>query len=396
MEYATSLDESQVAELGTLIEESLGVLPEVWPKLATRIGVERLRALYDGEHLAAACGFLDFGHWFGGRRVGAIGVTVVAVPAEDRGRGCAYSIMAKLLAESRDAGYPLATLYASTQTLYRRLGFEQAGSFHLHEVELRHLPATKPELELRRVSHEAMREEFPPLYARYARSQEGMVDRPAGLWERLVDPRQKSRCFALGPRGAAEGYVILAQKDVKSPDPRAQHKPFRFAMLDRVANTPAAWQSMLTLLASHRSVVDTVRWWGPANEPLRLLLAEQDVRTVHDERWMLRVLDVERAFAQRGYASGLNVQLSLAVEDELLPQNSGAYELRIEAGNAHVQRVENGEIRVARVEALGPLYSGLIGARQLAAFGWLEGSEDALARAELAFVGSEPWMIDHF
>ena len=396
MEYVTSLNETQLGELGALIEETLGVPLDFWPTFVERLGRDRLRAMYDGDHLAAGCGYYDFGHWFGGQRLAAIGVTIVGVPAEDRGRGCAYQMLGKLLAETRDAGYRLASLFASTQHVYRRLGFEQAGSYHLHEAEVRRLSPEKPELEIRRLSLDEAREVFPALYERYARSQEGMLDRSHGLWERLFDERRKVRCFAFGPTGAAEGYAVLLQKDITTPDPRAMHKPYRITVLDRAVTTPRAWQSLFALIASHRSVCDTVRWWGPANDPLRLRLAEQDVRALHEERWMLRILDVEKAFGERGYPAPLDVQLSFAVEDELLPQNSGAYELTVEGGTGRVRRVERAEIQVHSVEALAPFFSGLVGARQLASFGVLEGSADALARAELAFCGSEPWLSDHF
>ena len=54
-----------------------------------------------------------------------LGIAAVAVAPEHRGSGIGSRLLRVTLQEGRERGFPLSCLYASTQPLYRRLGFDR-------------------------------------------------------------------------------------------------------------------------------------------------------------------------------------------------------------------------------------------------------------------------------
>ena len=109
----------------------------------------------------------------------------------------------------------------------------------------------------------------------------------------------------------------------------------------------------------------------------------------------MRILDVKEALARRGWPTGVEAELHLDVRDELLRENHGRWVLAIGGGAAEVRAGGRGEL-ACDVRGLAPLYTGMLPPRALAALGWIEGSEAALATAGRAFAGPEPWMPDMF
>ncbi len=76
----------------------------------------------DGRLLAKAVDLAQ-GHWFGGRSVPASGIAGVAVAADQRGRGLSRRVITRLLADVRERGAVISTLFDTTPVPYRRLGW---------------------------------------------------------------------------------------------------------------------------------------------------------------------------------------------------------------------------------------------------------------------------------
>lgn len=98
----------------------------------------------------------------------------------------------------------------------------------------------------------------------------------------------------------------------------------------------------------NRSVDDPLLWWagGPRAAGMK----------ASDALW-LRLVDVPRALAERGYAGPLDVVLE--VTDELCPWNAGRWRVRADAsGAATVEATQDGPDVVTPVAALGAAYLG--------------------------------------
>jgi predicted acetyltransferase len=125
-----------------------------------------------------------------------------------------------------------------------------------------------------------------------------------------------------------------------------------------------------------------------------LLLPEQTAKIRSVQRWFLRVVDVRKALEKRGYPSGIQTELHLEVQDNLLPENNGKFILSVLNGRGEVTQGGKGELKID-VGGLAPLYTGLFTAHQLQLAGQLEATETALSATQL-FAGASPWMPDFF
>ncbi|MGO7216283.1 GNAT family N-acetyltransferase, partial [Rhizobium ruizarguesonis] len=73
--------------------------------------------------------------WFGGRAVPACNIAHVAILPEYRGLGLADAILEDAGAIAASRGALVTTLFASTRPVYRRGGYELAGSEIVYEAE---------------------------------------------------------------------------------------------------------------------------------------------------------------------------------------------------------------------------------------------------------------------
>ena len=136
-------------------------------------------------------------------------------------------------------------------------------------------------------------------------------------------------------------------------------------------------------------------WNGTPAEPILFLLREQDYQVKLLFHWMLRVLDVPKAFEARGYPAGSSGTLHLEIEDELLPENQGRFLLEVTGGQARVSRGGEGRVKL-HVRTLAPLYTGFLSLDALRMTGALEADDASVGVAAALFSGASPALSDMF
>jgi predicted acetyltransferase len=289
------------------------------------------------------------------------------------------------LAELHRQAVPIATLYPATTVFYRRAGFERASQRLLYDVPLAAIGVRDYTLE----AVPAGPDEYPiirQLYAQQAARATAFIDRPAFYWEDILDPKDKRTYkFIVQRDGVPEGYVVFSHASWGES----------LRVSDIVALTPAAGRRLLTLLADHRSMIETVRLPGGPNDTLLFLMAEQKQKLSWALDLMLRIVDVTGALEARGYPAGVSAELHLDVQDELLPWNNGCFVLAVADRRASVRSGGAGRLSL-HVRDLAALYSGYLTPAELRAAGSLDGPEAALATAAQIFAGPRPWTPDMF
>lgn len=331
---------------------------------------------------------LPFGQFFGGRSVPMAGVSAVAVAPEHRGEGVAIALMRHAMAEARRQGRPISALYPATQTLYRKVGWESAGTRVLHRVSASAIDVRDRGLAVRRAGpgeHGLLR----ALYRERARATNGNLDRGDWSWWRVLeDPTIPVDAYLVGPTRRPEGYVVTHKRPAT---------PVRYDVhvRDVAATSASAGRRLWSLLADHRSMAGGVLFHGGPADPWLLQLAEPDVRVESRWDWMLRIVDVRRALEARGWPAGLRARLELDVRDDLARSNAGRFTVDVSGGEARVRRGGAGRIRLD-VRGLAPLYSGFLCAEEVARAGLLAGSPSDLADVSAAFGGPAPWMPEMF
>jgi predicted acetyltransferase len=378
---ATEVDRSGLARI---LSHCFGFPAEDVPEWLTRASHENVRAYREGDALIGGLIVVPMGQYFGGRSVPMLGIAGVGIPPELRGQGAATKMMSECVREARASGYALSALYPATVALYRGVGYARAGARYEIKIAPGAAATRERSLRIERVADDDM--DVRAVYSRYAARRPGFLDRGPYIWGRIFKPRKGSvESFkVIGDRGC-EGYVAVVHKmgDMIS----------EVSVNDLVALSKPAAARLLDLLAGYGSIASSIRWYGTAPDLLTSALPERrhDIRLT--DYWMLRVCDVEKALTARGYAG--EGALDLAIEDDVIKENSGRYKLRVRDGRASLERGGEGTFKID-VRGLAALYSGFHDARTLMELGDLETRDEHLATADSLFAGNAPAMSDFF
>jgi predicted acetyltransferase len=353
-----------------------------------RAGLENGRVLVDEGRTTACLLVIPMGQFFGGVGVPMVGIAGVGTAPEARGTGAALAIMRATLEELAENGVPLSVLYPATRSLYRRVGYEPAG----HRLELttpvRTLRASSRALELR-AAKSSDDDAILALYRAHAESCPGHLDRGPYVWHRIRSPRgEVARGFVAVENGTPEGYIYFYERRLPS---------FHYDLIvtDFVARTAAAHARLITLLADHGTLGESLVWHGGADHPLLQLLDDRHYDARSLQHWMLRLVDLRRALEARGYPPLVPMELELDVRDEVLPKNAGRFVLSVDGGHGHVRPGGRGRLR-ADVRSLAALYSGYARPSLLASMGLLDADRESLAKADAIFASATPSMPDFF
>jgi predicted acetyltransferase len=334
---------------------------------------------------------IPMGQYFGGRAVPMLGIAAVATAPETRGQGTARAMMQESMREAARDGFPLSVLYPSTQSLYRQAGFEQAGHRLLARVPLATIDARERGGVVEHLS-DADDPAVRGAYAAFAARFEGMVERGPYVWNRVKKFREDVY-HGFGIRngaGGLDGYLYLNQKRKQDASARQE-----ITLTDLVFATPEAGRRLLGFLADFATMGDDVVFAAGPSHPALMLLGQQRYKLEFHYYWMLRILSVERALTARGYGPGLDAELHLDIEDDVVSENQGRFTLRVRNGRAEVARGGRGELRTS-IRGLAAMYTGHMNAAALALCGMASGHESALRTAGTLFGGGTPWMTDFF
>jgi predicted acetyltransferase len=351
-------------------------------------GAAHVRVASRGGKLCGGLLEIPMGQWFGGQSVPTLGLAGVAIAPEARGQKLALSLVRDTLRAARQQGVALSTLYPSSYGLYRKLGYELAGSHCRFTLQLRQL-----QRRARSAPVESLGEDWQPAmettYREVARHQNGYLDRGAYVWNRVRRPDQEpARAFGVqGPEGL-EGYLYVRLG-------AARRAPLELSISDFVARTPRAMTAFLAFLTAHVTTAERATWSGGSADARLFALSENALQCNIEDYWMLRLVDVRAALLARGYP-GLDAAVELHVQDDLLPENAGRYPLSVRGGQASLDERITAPVARLSVGALAALYSGFASPWQLAVAGQLEADEAARVALARAFAGPAPGLGDYF
>lgn len=386
--YETLRHPEDAQHLGNLLAQCFNSPSQESGRYVQRIGVENFRILRQRDRLIGGLAVIPMGQWWGNQPVPMTGIAAVGIAPDLRGEGAAITLLRHTLYELHDAGVPISVLYPAAQQLYRRVGYEQAGTYNTWTI-----PASMIHVRSRSIAVQPVTpvhaEAFLDMQQRYAQQQQGHLDRHLAIWQSVLDSATNTNptyAYTLGDLDHPEGYVVYSQ--------HSQNEETILRIRDWAILTPQAGRSLWAFLASHRSQVSHIRWQSSPVDALSLLLPEQTAAMRSTMRWMLRIIHVEAALSKRGYPPALNTELHLAIQDDLLTNNSGNFVLSVADGKGAVTRGGRGDLRL-HIRGLAPLYTGLFTAQQLQQAGQLEATDAALMIASHLFV-SVPWLPDFF
>lgn len=388
LEYHFLSHSQETQQLGAIIQQCFGSSPEEWERYLNRIGTENFRLLQKRGEAIAGLAIYHMGQWYGGQCVPMAGIAAVGVAPEYRGTGAAYQLMSRTIKELYDLGVPISALYPATQTLYRKVGYEQGGSYCRWKLPINNLRLQDRQLPIRKIDL-SDRTIFENIYNQQAQLNNGNLARHSAIWHRVTESSKEEATYAylIGSESAPEGYLIFTQK--------LKEKKTAIAIKDWVILTPEAAKGLWTFIADHRSQINEVYWQGSLLNPFMLLFPEQTAKIAWQMIWMLRIINVPLALSKRGYPMGLEAELHLDIQDNLLAANNRKFCLKVSDGRGKVTQGGKGNFQI-NIRGLASLYTGFMTARQLQQVGYLNPTTEELEIATLLFSGSHPWMADFF
>ena len=313
-----------------------GIDPASWPP-------KNIRAwgAYDDGELVGKALVREFTSWFHGSRVPTAGMAGVTVAAERRGSGVLRPLFDAVLADAREHGEVVSTLFASSMGIYHGLGYEAIGSFHDVRIPMPTLARVSlPGGPVRaRRTTAADLPEILRVYETWAAAQNGPLTRAEEPFALLADDMfgpdadYTGVTVALGPDDEVLGFASWK----RGPgDDRSN----AVEVDDLVALTPDAARVLWRTLGSFMSVVGDVQistsggWTGV--DPARLAIPDHVATTASTHLYMLRILDVPGAVAA-AHVPPVTARIPFAVVDPRTPDIEGAWTLVVADGKAHAE-----------------------------------------------------------
>ncbi|GAA1457266.1 GNAT family N-acetyltransferase [Nocardiopsis exhalans] len=360
---------------------------------------ERTVAAFDGDRIIGGGAIYSRDLTVPGAVRPVAGVTLIAVSPTHRRRGVLTSIIRRQFEDVRAHGESVAALNASEGGIYGRFGYGMASRLarvsgdkrmmRLHpgvdtgqgRVQLLDSAQARPLLEK---VHDTVRS-----------GSVGWVDRPERFWDALLrdDPPVRGGMTAMRfavhtePGGEATGYAIYRFRGADD----SRGTPATVHVVELAATRPRAHAALWDLLIS----IDAhpgLYYEGPVDDPLPRMLTDAGALStgVFDNLWV-RLVDVERALAERHYSLPLDVVLE--VDDAFCPWNTGRYRLRADGEDVRCERTgATADLRLSAAE-LGAAYLGGTTLASLAQAGRVtELTPGSLSRCSTAFRGErEPF-----
>lgn len=386
--YHGNPGEPELKRLGEVLAECFAFPVSDAPGIFTNAGAENTRTFSQGGEVVGGLILLPMGQFFGGRSVKMGGFAAVGVASHARGRGIATQLMEAGLRDLDAQGFALAGLYPATQTLYRKVGFEQAGARYDIKGPLWALPRGSRELPMRPLRGDDL-PVVQRLYTEQARHTPGYLDRGRYIWNRVQNLRgTPASGYVVEERGEVTGYAFVIRN-------RKPNFHYDLMLTDWGAKTPGAMRRLIEFFRDHGSMAEDLTFYGSESSPLLLMLEEPRFTATVNLWWMTRILDVIAALTARGYPALPHTELHLEVRDELFRKNNGRFVLEVSGGEARVSPGGTGALS-CDIRALVPLYTGHRSASALAGIGAISATADALATANALFAGPAPSIADMY
>lgn len=346
-------------------------------------GLSNFHVIEHAARPAAVFALIETGHWFAGRVVPACNIAHVAISPEYRGTGLAATILDVAAAEAVKRGAAIASLFASTRPLYRRSGFELAGSEIIYEADTSELYKLKDRFQCRRVVGEDILSTIAPIYAEHCRTMTGVLERGLAHWNVLTRAAgEELATFVFEKEGEGIGYVVLDTGD-----------PECLVLRDWAALSGTAARYILKFLGTFSTVYPRVRWHGAPQDALIFAMPDKGWRLVHQEEFLMRILSPKQALVARGYECGsVSLRLDIVGDTE-----RHSLLLSVENGFAACEEAVSAPADVTvGLAQFATLFSGFRSAYFLEKAGWIAGDSAAIKRCHDIFSGPSPWVGEHF
>lgn len=318
------------------------------------------------------------------------GIGYVASYPEFAGQGGITALMQRAFEQMRAEGVTLSYLAPFSYGFYRRFGYEQVFDQTHFEIRTADLPRLQFPQTAGRVVRMTLAEAVPLIdsfFNQHPYNQVGGIQRSAWWWQYTVMKhrnwevalyRDDTECVA--------GYMIY----MRQPD--------TFVIEELITSTVASQEQLIRFILKHQSAYTTIQYASALTEPLADLLPDpRIVKTTTVPYMMARIVSLADFFARYAYQVTELPAVTIAVQDDFLPENAGLWQLSIHAGQATVIKLATGTANIA--VTIQNLTKAMLGYRSLerqAHYGRVQGAQPQIAQLSAAFSQTKPMLWDYF
>jgi len=386
-----SIRAAKEADLDRLVEIHMACYPDDRTEAQRRIGFQQNAfghfedlcvAERNGRLVGHAFGFSLVAH-FGGRPVPALGIASVGVAPEARGSDIGARLVAYLENEARACGKVISLLYAFRHGFYAKRGYADVSPMNRLVCDPRAVPLAWVERARTaplRAAGAADVASIIKLHRFAAKRLTGCTDRPKALWTRLF-ARERLQVIVLGASKGHQntGYVTF---ELLQDEP---HAKTRLEVYDLVATNDEARRTLWGFLGMQAGQVTEMEIEVAADDPITFALTDIDGGRFGEENVehvlggivagpMIRVLDVRRALAARGYVRNGDVDLTVA---------DASFRIAVRGGRASVKATRaRGASLIIDARTLASIAFGGLGVANAATLGLVKGSGTMIERAD--------------
>jgi predicted acetyltransferase len=215
-----------------------------------------------------------------------------------------------------------------------------------------------------------------------------MVARRPATWKWMFDSSKKEHTYTYlyEREGIVEGYLLYHGG-----------KPEETRLEEFITLTSRALLGLLGLLRRQEMQIEKFRWDAPPDDALWSALTHSDVETKLTTKHMARIVDLSQAFHALHPSPHLRGQLTLAVQDDSVSWNQGAWRVEIEDRRVEVTPSSNAPQVFLDIQALAQAYLGTPTVQELRAAGRIQVHDEASFRLlEALLAGPPAWCCDGF
>lgn len=304
-----------------------------WQRVADEVADGRwLGVVDDSDTVLGAGRARPFEQVWGGRHLPMGGVAGVYVDPAARGRGVASTLMRGLVSRMHELGDAVSCLFPTAPALYRGVGYEFGG------VQPRYTYAAHQLRSLRSLSGGLCPRAAGPGDAeliqvlmradQVRRRLSGPKLPNVSAWRTQLGDEDMIHYVLDGQDGGPRGFVAYSLSEST------------LTVENLVGETPQAEAALWGVVASGSSAAPTVHAYLDPRDAVALRVDAEAKHEVEQHGWMLRVIDLPKAVAARGFSPWLTASVEIMVDDPDLPANSGIWRLKVLDGSATATPVE--------------------------------------------------------
>jgi predicted acetyltransferase len=305
-------------------------------------GAEKnVHGVYVGGELVAALGIRPYqAHWGENVVLPLGGIAGVATRPEARGKGYVDALLRHSLRVMKDAGQVVSALYPFAWAFYRRYGWDFVGEKRIVTLPLSEIKSAPEGANVHALptdNADALERELSPVYTVFARRYRGVFTTGTHGWQGTLRHNNSKTTYAYiykePGKDVADGYLLW-----RYGDKGGEIRQF-------IANTPAAWRGLLSLLHYFGTQVDEAKATLPGDAPLWSHLMHWRLSVKTEPVFMGRVVDVAGALASLSVAPNAPDAVILQITDEHAPWNNGQFGISSEGGKVEMRPIRDAGVQ---------------------------------------------------